>query len=237
MPKNVKTTTFFNPLDLIAPHSCRGCGKIGTILCERCKNYILERNFYNKCPNCKAPLPPSPSSAAHICPHCTNLPPFYTIGTRTGLLAVLIHDYKYSSVRAATKPLASLMASRLSADLSSSTHIVPLPTSTAHIRARGFDHIALIARRLSRELHFTYSPILDRAKNTVQVGADKSTRLSQAASAYALRPSTKIAQDAVYVLLDDVWTTGASMLAATSLLRSAGIKNIHIALLSISDNA
>lgn len=224
MPKNVNITTFPNLLDLIAPHSCRGCGALGSTLCNRCKNYILSNHKFI-CPNCKA-LTTGPT-----CHKCIDIPPIYIIGERQDLIGTLIHDYKYHSIRALAKPLAELLDATLP-KLPINTTIVPLPTIAKHIRARGLDHTLLIAKHLSKLRHHPVKPILTRAADTVQVGTDMKTRSAQASRAYRL--STTIDSNATYLLLDDVWTTGASMLAATKKLQQAGVHDIIIGILALS---
>ena len=229
MPKKVKNTTFPGPLDLIAPHHCRGCRELGTVLCGCCKKHIIKSNIYNNCPKCKNQL------NNFKCPHCHTLPPIYTIGAREGLLADLIHDYKYYSIRAIGVKLAELLHEKLPKNLPQNTIIIPLPTSTKHIRERGFDHTLRIAKHLAKlNKNLKISPILIRDKNTVQVGTDKKTRRLQAKDAYIINPKIAIDPTATYLLLDDVWTTGASMESAIQKLRTAGAKKIIIALLSIS---
>ncbi len=214
----VKITTILNPLDLIAPHSCRGCGRLGDVLCDRCKNHIIL---------CQNNTLLSQKSQK-------DLPPVFYIGERKGLLAALIHDFKYHSVRAIGVKLAELLDNSLPCDLPKDSVIVPLPTSTKHIRERGFDHTVFIAKRLAKLRHIKTENLLLRAKNTVQVGADKTTRITQANSAYIINPRLKIDPSKTYLLLDDVWTTGASMRAALKKLREAGAKNFIIVLLAVS---
>ena len=229
MPNIVKNTTFPGLLDLISPHSCRGCGRIGTVLCECCKNYILkDRRAF--CPQCKNKLPATTSS----CPNCLNLPPIYVVSNRNGLLGTLIHDYKYYSIRALAKPLAEFLDTILPANLPKSSILVPLPTATHHIRSRGLDHTYLIAKHLAKARHIPVKKLLTRNKNTVQVGSDRGKRLTQASSAYQLTPKAKISSNATYILLDDIWTTGASVTASQKILRQAGARDIIIALLAYS---
>ncbi len=228
MPKIVKNTTFPSLLDLIAPHSCRGCGHTGSVLCDRCKKYIL-KNHQNLCPICKT------SNQNGTCKtHQKALPPTFILGERSGLLGHLIHDFKYQSVRALAQPLAELLSQILPTP-TSNTIIVPLPTISKHIRARGLDHTYLIAKRLAK-LHPNYrvQKLLIRAKDTVQVGSDLKTRLSQATEAYTINHKYKISPSTTYILLDDVWTTGASLLSATKKLQQAGANHTKLAILSLS---
>ena len=54
--------------------------------------------------------------------------------------------------------------------------------------------------------------MIERANNTVQVGASNEKRKVQAKEAYIVR--RKLDPLKTYMLLDDVWTTGSSMMAA-----------------------
>ena len=228
MPNIVKNTTFLNPLDLIMPHSCRGCGHVGSVLCDRCKKHIISTHE-NLCPRCKEP------TANGVCKKCPPFPPVYSIGPREGLLDVLIHDFKYHSTRALGRELAELLDNSLPHDLRH-VCIVPLPTATHHIRARGLDHTDLIAKHLAHLRNYNIQKLLIRAHNTVQIGADKRTRKFQADAAYSINTKHHIDNTATYLLLDDVWTTGASMESAIKKLRQAGANNIAITLLAISVN-
>lgn len=229
----VKNTTFPSLLDLLAPHSCRGCGKLGTVLCDCCKNNILKSHF-NFCPLCKT------KKSTPSCPHCPDLPGIFIVGSRQDLIGQLVSDLKFNSVRALAEPLAEILNTILLTELPDNNQklvLVPLPTIKKHVRARGLDHTLLIARHLARlRPDCTVKQLLIRRQNTVQVGADAATRRSQATSAYALNPKLKIDQTAAYVLLDDVWTTGASMLAAAKIAKQAGIslKNLKLAVLAVT---
>lgn len=223
----VKKTTFPSLLDLISPHSCRGCGKLGEPLCERCKKYILGHPF-TLCPNCKS------KTTDHYCPNCSDLPPFYIVSERNELLTNLIHNYKYNSNRSLARPLAELISGNLPTTLAVNTIIIPLPTSFKHIRSRGFDHTALLAKRLAKLRHLTTQNLLLRATNTTQVGADRRTRIEQAESAYAINSKLTINPHATCIILDDVWTTGASVKSAIKKLRAAGVSNIIVTLLAVS---
>ena len=211
----VKNTTLPGLLDLLAPHSCRGCGRIGTPLCNRCKNYIISEHF--------AFQPDFPKS----------LPPTFVVASRDGLVGTLIHDFKYNSVRALARPLAELLDQTLPT-FNTPVIIVPLPTISRHSRERGLDHTYLIAKHLARLRHYQVQKLLVRAKNTTQVGADRKNRVAQAANAYAIRPHAQIDPEATYLLLDDVFTTGATIKAAISQLQKHHPRKIAVALLATS---
>ena len=212
----VKNTTLFSPLDLIAPHTCRGCGVLGEVLCDCCKNNIVLANG-NFRPEIELPFT------------------FFAVGSRNSILGELINDYKYNSTRALGVKLAEILDETLP-NFDGEINIVPLPTISRHVRERGFDHTLFIAKRLAkiRGKEYTVSSIMERDKNSVQVGTDRITRLVQAESAYALSPKTKINPEATYLLFDDVFTTGASMKAAAKKLQQAGANKIVMAVLALS---
>ncbi len=228
MQNIVKNTTLISPLDLIAPHSCRGCGRLGSVLCDRCKNYII-KSHQNLCPNCKKP------KSTPKCPDCHDLPKTFVLGERSDILGLLIHDLKYHSVRAIAKPLAELLNATLPT-VSGKVIIVPLPTIAKHVRARGLDHTLLIAKHLTklRSENCEVQKLLLRDQNTVQVGTDQKTRIKQADRAYKINPRIPIDTQATYLLLDDVWTTGASLRSAEKKLRNAGARNIQFIILALS---
>ena len=211
MPFIVKNTTYPSLADLLFPHSCRGCGLTGEALCECCKNNIVRNREDFKKSN------------------------MYVVSRRDGILNQLVQDYKYHSIRALARPLAWLLDQVLPKNLPKDSIVVPLPTATNHVRTRGCDHTYLLAKNLGKIRKFKVEKILVRNKNTVQVGSTKKERFTQATKAYILNPKIKIQKDATYILLDDVYTTGASINAAKNLLKSAGAKNIKIALLAYSN--
>lgn len=208
----VKNTTRIDILDLIAPHSCKGCNALGSVLCKRCKNNLIQTIQTSK-----------------------NHPGLYCVGDRSSILANLIRDYKYNSTRAIGPVLADLLNQKLP-NIEGQVIIVPLPTIPRHIRERGLDHTLKIAKRLAkyRGKEYKVQKLLVRNKNTVQVGTDKKTRISQAKEAYNIAPNVAINKDATYILLDDVWTTGASMLAAKKKLQQAGASKIITSVIAIS---
>ncbi|MBR3256096.1 ComF family protein [Candidatus Saccharibacteria bacterium] len=179
----------------------------------------------NICPNCKTDNPTG------SCLRCSGLPSVYTVADRSTVIGTLVHDLKYSSARAIAKPLAEVVDATLPVIVGDVT-VVPLPTISRHIRERGFDHTLEIAKQLIKlRPDWTYKTILVRANDTVQVGASESNRLKQAKKAYRINPKQSIDEATTYLLIDDVWTTGASMKEAHKTIVKAGAaKTIMLAL-------
>ena len=221
---NVKNTTFCGLLDLFCPFICRGCGRLGQALCGCCKNDTT-MNIFNFCPRCHKPI-------RLYCDDCKL--PFlatFTCGWRDGMIGQLAKEYKYGSVMALADVLAGFLDSALPF-FADEIIVVPLPTIARHIRERGFDHMELICQKLARKRGWRYQKVLDRVNNTVQVGASKEERQRQAMLAYKVNQI--IESSATYLLVDDVWTTGSSMIAAEKILKTAGAQRIVAAVLTVS---
>ena len=215
---DIKITTFSGILDLIAPYSCRGCGQLGEVLCECCKNYNI-KHMAKICSRCRKSIE-----------KCKCDVPVYTASCRDGLMKNLVEDYKYQSIRGLDKVLAEMLGKALPEDLRD-TIIVPLPTTSKHIRERGFDHTLRLARALSKmDKSYSFEQLIIRNNNTVQVGSDAKTRKRQAKEAYLIKAG-KVDCDKKYLLIDDVWTTGASMEAAIDLMKKAGAKHLTAAVI------
>ncbi len=233
----VKNTTKCGLLDLICPHSCRGCGQLGAVLCERCKKYMLEQ-YQPLCPICKRKFAESAEKVGNIpniwagCPDCeTPFAGIWAFGMREGALEKLVEEYKYQSVRAMGPVLAECLDYMLPKELREMV-VVPLPTIGKHVRERGLDHTWTVAKLLAKKRGWKCEKLVTRAADTVQVGAKVAERKAQATKAYEVRE--KVDPGARYLLLDDVWTTGSTMLAAEKMLRAAGAKEIYAAVLAVS---
>jgi len=213
--------------EFFCPHYCISCGKVGGILCGRCKKYILKQ-FVGRCLVCDGEL------SDGVCANCAALPfrRQFWVGERDGALKNLIEIYKYKSVRAAGWVLAGLLNEVIEFDVD--TKIVSLPTIMKHVRERGFDHTAKIAQDLARMNKLKVAQVLVRGNNAVQVGASEERRKEQAKTAYIAK--TNIDREANYLLIDDVWTTGSSMMAACNALRAVGCERINIAIIAKSNN-
>ena len=176
----------------------------------------------------------SPSSRGNLCPGCARRLPFtkvFVVGERVGALKKLVGDHKYFSERESARPIAELLSAVLPDDLPSDMVIVPLPTIPKHIRQRGFDHTKLAARRLSRIRKIPMDTgILRRTNNISQHSATSAERRTQAEKSFRVNPRAKISPK--ILLVDDIYTTGATTTAAAKLLSDHGATEIWLAVVA-----
>lgn len=214
-----------NLIAFLAPHPCVGCNKQGDLLCANCKYDIISEPF-SACAACGKNI----AGTNGICSKCTV---YYQCGwcvaDRRDQLERLINAYKFTNVRAGFRPLADLLDERLP-QLPENTVIVPIPTISSHIRQRGYDHMMLIARRLGRLRKLPVVTSLRRVTNTTQRGSDARERARQAKEAFACRETLE--RDKIYLLVDDVITSGSTVKYAAKTLLDVGANTVWVASIS-----
>lgn len=208
----VKNTTIFpvsSVFELLFPPLCRGCGAKGAYLCECCKKYILENTRRRR------------EGEVEF------------LGFRDEILGELVEEFKYQVVKGAGRELAEVVLTR-GLDFNKNGEkvvVVPFPTNRRHVRERGLDHMDYLARQMEKMSGggVERRRLLVRAKDTVQVGASEEARKKQAKEAVKI-DLTEVERlknegfEGKVVLIDDVWTTGASMKAGLRMLKKAGVE-------------
>ena len=222
----VKNTMLDRLVGLLAPHHCYHCGQVGGVLCGNCKyDIVSEKRLV--CIKCGRPT--KQDNLCQFCPAPYQRAWFVT--ERTGVVSKIINDYKFNHVKEAHRSLAELLAETLPA-LPEETVIVPVPTVSSHIRERGYDHLLLIARRLAYLKKRPLQKVLMRVTKTKQRQAGARQRQKQASQAFMV--FKKLDKDKIYLIIDDVKTTGATLDYATLALKKAGAKQIWVAVVACS---
>ncbi len=126
-------------------------------------------------------------------------------------------------------PLLSRWVERAGADiLSHADALIPVPLHAKRLRERRYNQAAEIARPLARRLKRVYLPdALVRRKYTMPQSKDAEARWANVRHAFAVTPAgaKRIAGKAV-VLIDDVFTTGATLRACAEALLEAGARRV-----------
>lgn len=221
--QNVKNTMIDTLLEFIAPHLCFGCGKIGSPLCYNCKKDII-KNSFTQCILC---LRPSTSEVCRF--HRLPYRRAWAVSFRKGAIRTLIDSFKFQNMKAASRSLALLLHERLPA-LDPETRIISVPTVPSHIRERGYDHALLLAQSFAKLRGLTLERnLLVRRDTATQHTAKRRERIAQAENAFTLNGVT---QTAPYLIVDDIFTTGATLQRVAQLLYDAGVRNISVAVVA-----
>ena len=143
----------------------------------------------------------------------------------------IIHRYKYRGALWFEPFLAALLLSQAGSELSREKWdlIVPVPLHPAKRRERGFNQAERLAARLaeSTRIHLN-TKVLRRVESTdSQTRLTREQRAANVRNAFVARPNTKLGGARV-VVLDDVFTTGATTSACAKVLRSVGAGEVCV---------
>ena len=111
--------------------------------------------------------------------------------------------------------------------------IVPVPLYRSRRRKRGFNQSEIIARELSDATGIPVrTDVLFRVKKTSpQKSLGKQERQANLRGAFAVSGSWKAPENVL--LIDDIYTTGATLERAAKILRIAGVQNVYFLTVSI----
>lgn len=212
---------------------------------------FLQLLFPERCLHCRSLLPPASvrplcqkcdSSAwpvGVVCPHCGTpghgnapqcgclqsgfpLQGFFALSFYEGRWRTLLHDLKYRGRRSLARPLGRWLARELQRQgCFLPQMIVPVPLHHSRERERGFNQSALLARQMAKELNIPYSSLLIRSRKTEsQTKISRRERLLNVRGAFScpfeIEAGTKI------LLIDDIFSTGATMSEAANCLKRRG---------------
>jgi len=110
--------------------------------------------------------------------------------------------------------------------------IVPVPLNKKRERERGFNQSAIVAQNLyqvlsSANFNVEITPVLIRNRYTLQQARlSKTERQTNVAGAFAINSPVKIPSQ--IILVDDVYTTGATVAECARVLKQNGVKKIMV---------
>jgi ComF family protein len=209
-------------LGILFPDRCAGCGRTGSLLCDRCR----------------ARIRPYPGTARALSLAANGdralLDQVAIAFVFDGALREAIHRLKYDRVRRMAGPLGELLAQHMRAQPQPADVLVPVPLHPRRMAERGFNQSELLAQHLSR---LSGIPMLAsglvRSRDTAhQVGLDARERHENVREAFVwqqpARPPARV------LLIDDVLTTGATLVACAHALRLAGTREVRALVLARS---
>lgn len=123
-----------------------------------------------------------------------------------------------------------LVAAALRDPLITSSRIVPVPLHHQRLRARGFNQAVIIAQALSKSLGLPSDEIsLLRVSSSdkYRAGLDAKGRQETVAGAFEVRHPRLVESEDI-LLVDDVFTTGATVSACAETLLAAGAKSVFV---------
>jgi ComF family protein len=147
----------------------------------------------------------------------------------SGAIAQAIVRMKYAGRADLARPLGDLLWRALEprAALFTNMTVVPVPLHPLRLAERGFNQSALVARRIAHYLRADFEPLaLRRTRDTAQQALlERDERVCNVVGAFCRRKGFDVVGRDL-LLVDDVCTTGATLVAAAMALREGGARTV-----------
>lgn len=217
-------------LDLLFPKRCIGCRRFGEYLCTNCFPKLAFAE-YAICFVCQ-----KGSLDGRTHPRCrtkTTIDGVFVGLVYNSLSRRLITTLKYKPYISDLAPyLVDVLYERLIQDelfvllITKPFVITPIPLHESRLRQRGYNQSELLARALAKKFSFSSLALLERREKTKsQVGLGKEERKKNMQNAFVVKKGIALSQR-VFVV-DDVVTSGATLLEAAKTLKKAGVKEVY----------
>lgn len=198
-------------LSFFFPERCIGCSAIGTALCSAC----LER------------IPPA------LPPQDPALHAVFEYGNP--LMQKIIWECKYHRKSRAYELLINTSVPLLSEILSEHCMseektvlvFVPVPQHRERAKKRGYNQSALIARKLADTISGgIYTPLLEKYRDTMPQAKVKHKYAREENVKNSIRTSAPVDSSSIYIVVDDVTTTGATLRESIRALHESGARHV-----------
>lgn len=213
--------------DIIFPKRCVGCGRIGRYFCLRCR-LTLPVIAVNEavCPICGKPAIDGRTHPRCRTRYCLDgLTAFFRYA---GVVRLAVKTCKYRYVFDLVPEFASLVPDAVFAGLRglSEAAVVPVPLHTSRFRGRGFNQAQLMGAQVAARLHIPMQTDMLRRTKPTAPQAGIATRQERLANAKGVFVSERTVGVSSVLLVDDVFTTGATLRAAACALKRAGVHTV-----------
>lgn len=212
-------------VELLFPRFCIGCGYLGTYICGSCEEK-MEKVKRNTCYYCEKP---SLFGLTHPgCERKNGIDGNLSIYLYSGLFKIALHESKYKGAFNILKTLLSLCEQQKWREILMwkqlfNPLIMSVPLHINRLKQRGFNQSEIIAKRYELANNLVRSDYLSRVKDTLHLAriADKNIRKQQIKGAF------EFVGDHIphsIILVDDVITSGATILECAKTLKQKGVQ-------------
>ncbi|HOC02380.1 MAG TPA: ComF family protein [bacterium] len=208
-PKKLRLLLLFHHIiEMVFPEKCIGCGR----------NIHIEK--YCFCNDCLAHLVPASQSSNHI----------FSLTVYNDPVQKAIHTFKYERKKWLGKIFAQWMHDFLVAhpDIEFD-FIIPVPLHPIREFHRSFNQSWLIAYHLGklRKKPAMSNVLIKTRNNKSQTGLDSIERKQNVKAAYRVKKPSLVKNSSILVI-DDVYTTGATAEEIYRTLKNSGAKTVYI---------
>ena len=214
-------------LDLLFPRKCALCRK------------LLSKEETDYCRDCRAKAPrfpvlqekehPSGKSTLQFLDSVTAVW-YYKENVREAILRLKFHKAAFLA-----EPLGRSLAMKVMETHPEGFDLLTwVPVSAKRKRKRGYDQAELLAKAAGKELGIPAQSLLQKIRdNPAQSGMSGEERKTNVQGVYKMKKGADPSEKRI-LLIDDVFTTGATAEACARVLLSAGAKEVHCAVVATS---
>ena len=213
------------------PSRCIVCDRPGEVLCISCRQNLSYLDLWRACPRCGAPqgriqcTECNPISLARLQLENLSFDACISSTLFDEASARIIRGYKDQGERRLAPFIAQLMSQSLPPSwLKPKPFLVGIPASKSALRRRGFDHMEEIIKELACFLALEIQRPLERPRSADQRGLGRKARFGNVAGRFKV--SARVEIGSRYLLVDDVFTTGATLIEASEALKAAGANQV-----------
>jgi ComF family protein len=144
-------------------------------------------------------------------------------------VSTLLHRLKYKYDTSAVPPLLKIAQSFDFSPFEACKVVIPVPLHPRRLRRRGLNHALVLARFFfPNKKEFIHSSILVRTLDTVsQTTLNGAARRKNLRSAFSVE-NEKVIENASVCLVDDVFTTGTTVIECSKALKEAGAAKVKV---------
>ena len=191
-------------LDILLPKKCVGCGKEGSYICEKCGLFLSE----------------APSVFSE-----KDLEEIISIWEYEGIIKKIIYKIKYAGMFDAIDELVEKAFQVREPYIPEDTTITFVPMYAKKEKERGFNQAELIARKIGKITNREVLALLKKTKNTPsQTELNKEERAANVKDVFKREEGVSCYNNVL--LVDDIWTSGATMRECAKALRRSGVGKI-----------
>ncbi|RME85562.1 MAG: ComF family protein [Planctomycetota bacterium] len=216
---------FSHLCQLLFPPFCISCYKVqGHFICSECRREI-QKIDKKRCLQCGSPSPSVVNHCQDCCHYSRNLDRVEALYLYNGAVIKIIHNLKYHQCGLAGKVLGKLLALRLKSfsPYAHADYIIPIPITARKERKRGYNQSGLLAERISSLLQIPLLDCLRKKKETPsQSLLSRDERLASLDSVFTYNSHKELLKRKEVILVDDVSTTGATLLEGARALKEEG---------------
>ena len=211
-------------VDFLMPMVCVGCETEGALMCESCLNNA-SRPPSNVCMKCGERT----REFLRLCGDCVALPPpldrLVPVYRYDGIARSAVHALKYRGITAIASSMAREMWVHPYFRRAKIDCVVPVPMHESRLRERGYNQAAMLACDVAEHLGIRY---IENALAKIRA-TQSQVELSRQERAVSLRNAFDARYDfadAHILLIDDVCTTGSTLMNCAATLKRAGARRV-----------